>query len=195
MSGDLIGAAALVSRFVIALVLLAAALPKLVDRHEFEWAVANYDLLPDRAVRPVAVWLPRVELAAAVALLLGVAVRIVSFTAAVLFLGFALAVAINLRRGRSIDCGCRGSVAPRTIGWHLVLSDIALAGVALLAALADPGVLSLAPMHAASASVNDTDAIAALFVAGLFVLGSLNLSSWLSVRTAAAGLRESMGRR
>lgn len=51
MSHELVDAAALTSRFVLAFVFLSAAVPKLFAAHEFERAVANYALLPRPLVR------------------------------------------------------------------------------------------------------------------------------------------------
>jgi hypothetical protein len=66
MSGEWVDAAALVFRFGLAFLFLAAAVPKLLAPHEFERAVANYRLLPVSLVRPIAAWLPRLEPARAV---------------------------------------------------------------------------------------------------------------------------------
>lgn len=57
-------AAALAVRFVLATVFVFAGLAKLGGRREFAQAVRGYALLPERAVRPVAVLLPPAELAA-----------------------------------------------------------------------------------------------------------------------------------
>lgn len=59
-AGSLIDAGALTFRFVVAFTFLWAALPKLFDTAAFERAVANYGLLPQRLVRPIARWLPRI---------------------------------------------------------------------------------------------------------------------------------------
>lgn len=185
MSEELVGAAALTCRYVVALVLLAAAIPKLGDRGEFARAVRNYALLPISFVRPVAIWLPRLELACALALLLGVAVAIVSAAAGALLLAFAVAISVNLARGRQIDCGCSGSIAPRRIGWWLVAGDLVLAGMAGTVALADPGVLAIVGSET-STSLSAEDGVAIAMFAVVLVLGYLIVSSWLVVRRQVA---------
>ena len=171
MSEELIGAAALTSRYVVAFVLLSAAIPKLADRRAFERAVWNYKLLPEKTVPAFASWLPRVELALAIALLVGLAAPIFALLATLLLLGFAGAIGTNLIRGREIDCGCRGSVTARRIGWGLVIGDIALATLALFAAIRDPGVLSVYATSTAAAGVTAADGLALLVLAVTLVLG------------------------
>lgn len=185
MSDELFGAAAATCRYAVAFTLLSAALPKILSRHEFERAVDNYALLPLRFVGPVAVWLPRLELAIGLFLLAGIAVSPVSALASMLLVLFAIAVALNLARGRRIDCGCFSAVAPRTIGWRLVLGDLVLAGMAALVAVADPGVLTLAWSGTESASLSAEDGLAALILAGTLVLAYLLVSSWRGVSTAS----------
>lgn len=175
MTEELIGAAALTSRYVVAFVFLTAAIPKLVEQREFERAVRNYALVPELTVPAIATWLPRLELVCALALLLGVGVSLFAGIAAVLLLAFAAAIAVNLMRGRSIECGCRGSVASRRIGWGLVAGDIFLAGMAAMAALLAPGTLSL--LAASDTPIGASDGVAFLIVAGVLVVGWLTITS------------------
>lgn len=185
MSEEIIGAAALTSRYVVGFVFLTAALPKLFARRQFAQAVSNYKLLPERLVAPVAAWLPRLELACGVALVLGIAVRPMATIAAALLVTFIVGVAVNLRRGREIECGCSGSVAPRRIGWGLVLGDLALAAMAAAVVVADPGVLTAIGSGSSSGSeLVASDGVAALLLGGSLVLVYLLISAWRGVRVA-----------
>lgn len=195
MSGELIGAAALTSRYVVAFVFATAAIPKLVDRAEFERAVANYSLLPAPLVPVVAAWLPRLELVCAFALLFGVAVTPVAGIAGALLVAFAVVVAVNLVRGRRIDCGCKGSVAPRLIGWGLVVADLGLAAMAVFAALADPGVLALGAARRSDASLTTQDGLALLLLSAVLVLAYQLVSSERVLRTATRAHRIATGAR
>lgn len=152
--------AALTGRYGLAFVLLGASVPKLLARADFRAALANYRILPDRLVAPVAQWLPRIELAAAAALFAGVYVTAVALAVATLLLVFAVAVGVNLVRGRQIDCGCSGFTAQRTISWPAVARNVALAGVAVAATIW---------------STSGSDASAALIVGGSVVLANLVL--------------------
>lgn len=123
-------------RFLLGCVLLYAAVPKLRGRSESELAVSNYELLPRRLLRPVARTLPLVELAFGAALICGFAVATVGLIAGALFAAYASAMALNLGRGRSFDCGCGGLAASRRISWPLVIRCLTLCGLSLsLAAL------------------------------------------------------------
>lgn len=184
---ELIGAAALVSRYVVALVFVVAAVPKLADRWSFEHALANYRLLPGAFVPPVARWLPLLELACGLGLLLGVAPTLLAGIAGVLLAVFAVAVAVSLAAGRRFECGCGGSIAPREIGWRLVAVDTLLAGAAFIAAYSDPGTLSL--VGQSDSSIAAGDGLALLVLSAVLVLGSLIAGSAVRLRAAADSAR------
>lgn len=128
--------AVLVSLF-LGLVLAAAAIPKLRHPDEFQGVVTNYRLLPSFLVTPFARLLPWVELACAIALLMTPVRELAAWVAAGLFVMFAVAIAINVGRGRThIDCGCvRRPTSVSRIGMFHVLRALSLAGVSLYAAL------------------------------------------------------------
>jgi uncharacterized membrane protein YphA (DoxX/SURF4 family) len=125
-------------RFFLGLVFLTASLPKLAAPDDFRRALRNYQLLPFRLVRPVATWLPRLELVLAVGLLAGVATPAIASLAATALFVFSAAVAVNLARGRKIECGCFSSSAPRQIAWPLVARDLVLAVAAAGVAIESP---------------------------------------------------------
>ena len=119
------------------LVFAEAGLAKLRHRDVLPGVVANYRLLPEGAVDPVAAALPWVEIVLALALLAGVAGALpapVSAGAALLAAGllvlFAGAIAINLRRGRShIDCGCGRSQLRQPLNRGMVVRNLVLAAL------------------------------------------------------------------
>ena len=115
--------------------LVLAGLSKLADRAGFRQAVADYQLLPAALERPFATALPWIETELGALLLLGLATTAVAALAAPLFLCFALAIAINLARGRSFDCHCFGSVQSDPIGWAALLRSTALVLAALVVAV------------------------------------------------------------
>ncbi|MGQ2965993.1 MauE/DoxX family redox-associated membrane protein [Methylophilus sp.] len=119
----------------LALILAAAAIPKLRSQDEFLGVVANYKLLPGFLVAPFAKLLPWVELGCAIALLVPALRPVAASVAAGLFMMFAIAIAINVGRGRThIDCGCvRRPTSMSRIGMFHVLRALALSGVSLYA--------------------------------------------------------------
>ena len=171
-------------RLLLGFVFLSSSLPKLAAPDDFRRALSNYRLLPFHLVRPVAVWLPRLELVLALMLMAGVATRAVAFLAAAALLVFSIAVAINLGRGRRIDCGCFGGSSPREITWRLVGRDVALAAAAVAVA-ASP-----------SPSWVGSESVAVTLTAVLAVLIGQLLSEWLRLRRALSafdGARHEVG--
>ncbi len=122
-------------RSYVAVLLIAGGLGKMSKTLVFEGELADYRLLPDFAVPLAARLLPVVELAVGLLLLSRLASVAVTLTACVLLLMFAVAVAINLLRGRThISCGCGGASGGQTISAPLVAVNLLLA--ALLAGTA-----------------------------------------------------------
>lgn len=166
--------AAEVFRFAVATVFLLAAVSKLPRLDEFEGAVANYRLLPGRLARPLARALPPAELGASLLLALGLATRLVAGLLALTLCLFAGAVAANLLRGRSIDCGCFGPIAEHRITWWSVARNLLLAGMAGAAVAAAPLPLSLdsllSPVRASA--LPSSGALGLMVVGTLAVLGA-----------------------
>jgi hypothetical protein len=136
--------------------------------HKFRyWAIlpgviSNYRLLPRALVAPAAASLPPLEMIVGIALLSGLEKQWAA-PAAILLLGvFAVAMGINLYRGRThIDCGCGQLFLKQTLSWILVARNVVLA-LLLLPCLAITG-----PVPAA---VLVTGACAGLAFAMLYVL-------------------------
>ncbi len=135
-------AAVIICRLVLAAIFLLASVPKIIAPHEFAVAVFHYQLLPDAAVNLTAIYLPWLELVAAIAILVP---RTSAAAAAILFgllAVFTAAISINLLRGINISCGCF-TLDPDAgpIGWWEVVRDLgflALAGFVLWDLLRGP---------------------------------------------------------
>jgi len=122
--GTLVGA--------LALVMFAAAWHKLSERELFAGALAAYRLLPPSSVAAIARVLPFVEIAIALCALIPATRSAALGALAVLMLLYALAIGINLARGRrDIDCGCGGEGHP--LSWGLVLRNLVLSAAAFIA--------------------------------------------------------------
>lgn len=176
---------ALALRFLIGFVLLTAALPKLVALSEFERAVSDYRLLPAVAVRPAAHAIPILEGLVGLGMLVGIYLEAFSLAASVLLLGFALAVATNLLKGRRIDCGCRGNATPTQIGWAVVAVDLVLCVCGVVAGLLRPGVLALplGHQHLASSTLTSWNGVAILLAVALALLAKAVGGAALRLRT------------
>lgn len=179
-----VAVAALASRYGVGFVFLAASIPKLVGRADFEHAVSGYQLLPASWVSVVSRALPLVELVCAIGLLAGVFVPVGAGIAAVCLLMFATAAGLNLIRGRAVDCGCGGAGASRQIGWDLVIGDIGLAAAAAFVAANNVTIYepSLPHLLAGRAPFGASTALAILLtVAIAFVLREVS-SGYLRLR-------------
>jgi hypothetical protein len=116
----------------LALVMFAAAWHKLSEPDVFAGALADYRVLPERAAVPVARVLPLVEVALGAGILMPLTRTFALGCLAGLMLVYALAMGVNLARGRiSIDCGCGGASHP--LSWALVVRNAVLAAAAVLA--------------------------------------------------------------
>ncbi|MBM3394100.1 MAG: methylamine utilization protein MauE [Betaproteobacteria bacterium] len=112
------------------LILLGAAWHKFSEPNAFLAALAGYRIAPDASLSMLSRIIPGIEIALAGALLLPVTRMWALRGAAILMAAYAIAIAVNLLRGRSyIDCGCGGTAHP--LSWGLVLRNIVLAAAAL----------------------------------------------------------------
>lgn len=124
------------SGLAIAVLLASAATHKLRAPARFARQLADYQLLPDAVVRPIARVIPLVELVIAFALLVPVWRSWAALSAASLIALYAAAIGINLWRGRrDIDCGCAGPDQAQPLRPVLLFRNSALVGLALLASV------------------------------------------------------------
>lgn len=115
---------------------VVAGLAKLRDPARFRAAVANYGILRRAGVEPVSVMLPIIEIVGGGMLALRVALPVSALLVAGLLVVFAVAMAVNLVRGRrNMDCGCTLGVRGQTISWPLVVRNIGLAVACVVATI------------------------------------------------------------
>lgn len=120
----------------LALLFATAAVHKLRDWSYFRASLENYRVLPAALVTPAGAAAVAVEIAAAATLPFPDTRAVGGLLGGVLLSAYALAIATNLRRGRTrIDCGCFGAAKRERIAPWMVLRNVVLAIAALLAAL------------------------------------------------------------
>ena len=128
---DLNQTIALLVCWMVALIFAVAAKHKVFSWVRFRASFAAYDLVPEALVSPVAGGLAVAEVLVVIGCLLAQPLALLA--GAGLFLIYAIAMGLNLRRGRSfIDCGCGDEPTPLGIG--LLLRNCALCGLAVGAA-------------------------------------------------------------
>lgn len=125
-----------------AMVLLSAGVRKLWRHFDFTRSIERYEILPAAFVGVVATAIIALEISLGVLLLLssylfrGLALA-TAIASGVLFAGFALAMTVNLIRGRAIPCGCgtTGFEVDINISWSHALRSMAVAILLVVLAL------------------------------------------------------------
>jgi len=176
---------AVVLRGALALLLVVAALHKLRDHTSFRATLEAYALLPTPLLPPLARAVPLLELAAAALLVTPRAAPAGGVLAALLLAVYALAMGVNLLRGRrDLDCGCMGPGARSTVGPGLVVRNLLLIAVALAA--------GFVPVHARALVWVDfvTVALAIAVLAALYASAERLLALAPAVAALRAQLRE-----
>lgn len=176
-------------------VFLASVLPKLRAPAAFASAVRGYELVPPSMVGVVAVALTAVEGLLAVMLLGGWLPRVALPVAVAILLVFFTGVAVAVRRGRRVPCGCFGSaseeVSPRTLAR---LALLLLASATLLASAWMPQGPQAATTRdlLAAGAVGFRHLVEVVGLAGFLVLAAMWLLRLPELRAviAAAGRRD-----
>jgi len=94
--------------FVLGVVFVVAAVPKLRRPKTFTLAVMEYRVLPPVFSRLFARTVPPFELLLGTFFLTGTAVRLAAVATAFLLSSFLIGILVNLARGRQVDCNCFG---------------------------------------------------------------------------------------
>ncbi len=98
----------LVVRLSMAGILIAAAIPKMLNSDESVRAVRAYRLLPEALVPFFGTALPYFEMVLALVLIVGVFTRWTAIVWLIMMAAFVFGVAWAWAKGYSIDCGCFG---------------------------------------------------------------------------------------
>jgi putative oxidoreductase len=121
------------SRWSLAGIFLAAAVPKILDPAGFALDITHYAMVPDVLVNPMAIALPWIEAVGALALLTGFAAEGGLLLINLLILAFMAGLGQAWVRGLDIDCGCFGhSDAKGHVGLAF-LRDIGFLALGVLA--------------------------------------------------------------
>lgn len=99
-----------ICRYAVIVVLLAAAIPKLLNVGDFAQVINAYEMLPAWAVQPMAIFLPIFEILLAVGLLFNLQVS--KYLTVFLLVFFIIILSTAIFQGLDIDCGCFGPEDP-----------------------------------------------------------------------------------
>ncbi|WP_373048459.1 MauE/DoxX family redox-associated membrane protein [Vulgatibacter sp.] len=128
---------AVLVRIALGAVFLYAGVIKAFDPQGFAEDIANYQLLPGTLVPLAAAALPFVEIAAAVALIVGRWSRGASLLVGGMMAVFTVALLQAFARGIDLNCGCFGDAAPAD--WTTLVRDVVLLGAAAFVYRFDAG--------------------------------------------------------
>lgn len=180
--------AAILFRFIVGLTFVIAGIAKFSELRAFEQAVWRYDILPARVVRPTARLIPAFEVLFGGALVVGLFMRVSASGLGISVVVFAIAIAVNLLRGRVIDCGCAVAGTPERIGWSSVARNLVLAAMAAITAYAVPGGLAVDDAFVRSGSSVDARSAAVAIAASIVLIVVADVAQ-LFVRTNRAAKR------
>ncbi len=122
----------------LALLFFMAARHKMKSPRQFEAQLAAYELLPRVSVPAVARVLPVLEMLLVFLILIPTTRPVAAVAAGLLLSAYALAMGINMWRGRGdIDCGCGGE--PQVLSVWLLLRNVALVAASLLLLFPESG--------------------------------------------------------
>ncbi|MCL4558975.1 MAG: DoxX family membrane protein [Deltaproteobacteria bacterium] len=96
----------LVLRLVLGVVFIIAAYGKLLHPDVLVSTVINFDILPMGLAKLFAYVLPWIEIISGAMLIVGFGIRGASLSLGLLLVSFIIAVAVNMHRGVSMECGC-----------------------------------------------------------------------------------------
>jgi uncharacterized membrane protein YphA (DoxX/SURF4 family) len=105
-------------RLILAGIFLYSGYVKIQEPLQFAVAIACYKLVPESFIFPLATYLPWLEIALGLGILIGWKIRYFSLAAAALLLFFIVVLAITIGRGIEANCGCFSldeRISPKTI--------------------------------------------------------------------------------
>lgn len=122
------------ARICLGVVFVYASIHKITDPGSFAKIIYGYGLFPAGIINMTAIVLPYLELITGLCLILGIVPRSAAVLAETLLLAFILAIAVNLIRGHTFDCGCFSfnKENPDTAGVELLVRDLIWFAVGLV---------------------------------------------------------------
>ena len=105
-------------RLILAGIFLYSGYVKIREPLQFAVAIAGYKLVPENLIFPLATYLPWLEIALGLGILIGWKIRYFSLASAALLLFFIVVLAITIGRGIEANCGCFSldeRISPKTI--------------------------------------------------------------------------------
>lgn len=118
----------MISRLIVGGVFLFSGISKVLDKNSIANHIFDYQLLSPTASALMSPVIVILEIVLASLLIVGFAIQEDSLIAALLLISFSLGIAINLKRGRIIDCHCFGKIK-EPISSTLILRNLLIIGL------------------------------------------------------------------
>lgn len=116
----------LFGRIFVAAFFIFAALGKIVEPEKFAKEIANYKMLPNWIINPMALIMPWLELFSGVGLLFGAKIKTNSAIIGGMLIIFIIAISSAYARGLNINCGCTAQLGAELVGWGKIFEDLAM---------------------------------------------------------------------
>ncbi|HZD80022.1 MAG TPA: MauE/DoxX family redox-associated membrane protein [Actinomycetota bacterium] len=180
----------LAARFALAQVFLLAGLSKASAPERFAQTLGTYHVLPERWARPVALWLPRIEVTSGLLLALGLAQALFAGAVFLLLVAFTGAILVNLVRGVEMECGCFGVGRGGRIGPPSIARNIILIAAAIVVAKWPTSVLAIDLPSRVEGSLRTAEGLAVVFSTTIAMTLILLLQEALQLRRTVAAVGE-----
>jgi len=121
-------------RIILGAIFIYASSEKILNPHQFAYAISNYKLLPLELINFFALFLPWLEAVVGIFLIFGLFEWVSLTIYNVLMIVFMAAIAISLARGLNIGCGCFTSDPnAEKMTWLTLLRDSSILVLSLAA--------------------------------------------------------------
>lgn len=120
----------IVTRWFIAIILILAALGKMLDLKGYYDVLITYQLFPDFTLWPIVIFMPLLELFIAFSMISKWQLHNGALASILLHAAFAVVLVFELLRGTQIpNCGCFGVFMARPLTWATPVEDIMMIGL------------------------------------------------------------------
>lgn len=158
----------LIVQLAVGLVFLISASGKLLHPKTFARGVTEYRLLPDSLAFGIGLLLIPIEIMIGIAHVLGWRLGYIGPLALATLVSFAVAVGVNLKRGRVLPCYCFGGRGGEQISKR-TLARLALLSAGQLIVLADPALFTAARLTYPD-RIDDPGLLSTVLICAVFVL-------------------------
>lgn len=109
----------IILRVIISGIFIYAAIPKIINPQAFYLDILGYNIVDGELAKTIALWLPWVEIIAALGVMAGIWLIVNLRLIQVMLSMFVILLILTLIRGIDADCGCFGTASGQVTWWHV----------------------------------------------------------------------------